>query len=195
MFNEGAEFVFEVLEPGLALKGFVVTEEGDDGVGLKTGEPLIGGGHGAGAGVARAPAVGRFRKGWVEFFSTGKGPGIWAGGMGPEAGGIAFITHVADDEMFLRVEEMEGCLENAVLHHARAEAVAEKDDVVVFADSEGDCGAGNNAEEENEEGLHVMQNTEVVVRINLEIFREMGEYDLFRKNMLFLCADILTARE
>ena len=75
MLDKGVEFAFEVFESGLSLEGFIVTEKGDDDVGLELGEPFVGCGHGAGAGVAGAPAVLGFGKGRVEFFGTGKGPG------------------------------------------------------------------------------------------------------------------------
>jgi len=74
MLDEGAEFAFEIFESGWALKGCVVAEEGDDDVGLELGEPFVGGGHGAVAGVAGAPAVFGFGKRRVEFFGTGEGP-------------------------------------------------------------------------------------------------------------------------
>jgi len=81
----------------------------------------------------------------VEFFGTGEGPGGGAGGVGTEAGGVSFITHIADEEVLFGVLEMKGGFEGAKLHHAGAEAVAEENDTGVFFKRKGGGGRSEDA--------------------------------------------------
>jgi hypothetical protein len=57
--------------------------------------------------------------------------------MGAEAGGVALVAHIADEEVFVCMLPVKLGLEVAVLHHAGAEAVTEEDDAGVFFEGEG----------------------------------------------------------
>lgn len=74
--------------------------------------------------------------------------------MGTESGRVAFIAHVADEEVFIWKPVMKVGLEVAELHHAGAEAVANKDDAGVFFEFERSRGGGEKSEEKEEEVLH-----------------------------------------
>lgn len=65
--------------------------------------------------------------------------------MGAEAGGVALITHVADEEVFFGVKDVEAGFKDSELHHAGAEAVAEEDDAGVFFKRDDFGGGGDDA--------------------------------------------------
>ena len=74
--------------------------------------------------------------------------------MGTEARGVAFVTHVADEELFVGVQELEAGFEGAELHHARAETVSDQDDTGVFFQGKRGRSAGDDAEEKGENFFH-----------------------------------------
>ena len=80
--------------------------------------------------------------------------------MGAEAGGVAFIAHVADEEVLFRVLEVEAGFKLSILHHTGVEAAADEDDAGVLFERDdfgggGDDGGGEKAEGEWDEGeLH-----------------------------------------
>ena len=98
MDDKGIEFRLVVGHALRTIEGFVVAEEGDDGVGLQVGEPLIGGGEES---IARMRGVLR-----AEFFRTREGPLRLAGGMGTKTRGVSGASHIADDELFVGIAEV-----------------------------------------------------------------------------------------
>ncbi len=135
MANPCLEFGLEVGHAVGAIEGLVVPEEGEDGVGLEVGEPLVG------VGEESLAVVGvEFR---VELLGAGEGPLGDAGGMGTETRGIAGPSHVADDELVVGVAEVQLGFEAAEVHVAFGEPVAEEDDAFAgggVCDALGACG-------------------------------------------------------
>lgn len=54
----------------------------------------------------------------MEFLGVGKGPRIRTAGVGAEAGGVAFIAQVANEEVFLGMLEVKAGFERTELHHS-----------------------------------------------------------------------------
>ena len=57
--------------------------------------------------------------------------------VGPEAGGIALVAHVPDEELMLRVAQLQFGLELTGVDHAGAQAVAQEDDPGLLLQPEG----------------------------------------------------------
>lgn len=103
MVNPSSKFSFKAVDPSFVRERFAVAKETDDDVGFEFGEPFIGRRHSSVASVAGAPAVGGFGERRVEFIGLREGPGGGARRVGSEPGGVSFITHVANEEIFLGV--------------------------------------------------------------------------------------------
>ena len=87
--DERVQLAFEVFESGGAVERLIVSEEGEERVGFEVGEPLVGCGVVAGAGV-------RFIL-RAEILSTGESPLRFAGRVRAEAGGVARAAEIPDD--------------------------------------------------------------------------------------------------
>ena len=78
-----------------------------------------------------AGGIGQLR---LELFRTGEGPGLIAAGMRAKARCIPTVAHIANEERILRKPEAELCFEEAVVHHAGAEVIADEDDALAFSE-------------------------------------------------------------
>ena len=117
--DEGVDFGFVVGGAAGAVEGFVITEEGDDGIGLQMKEPLVRGGE-----EALAVMLGVFG---VKLVGAWEGPLAGARRVRTEGRGVARAAHIAHEELLLREAEMELGLEATVIGVALGEAVTDED--------------------------------------------------------------------
>ena len=119
VLDEGVELGFVVGGAGGPVEGFVIAEEGDDGVGLQVEQPLVRRGEESFAVMLRVFGM--------ELLGAGEGPLAGAGGVRAEGGSVARTAHVAHDEVLFREAELQLGLETAIVSVAFGEAVADED--------------------------------------------------------------------
>ena len=95
MLEKGVEFLLEPTQLPLAVKGGVEAEEGKHDVGLKPGEPLVGGFE-----VSFGPG-GDLQLFVDQFLCSGKCilPLLFASGMGTKSRGIPFVAKITYGEV------------------------------------------------------------------------------------------------
>ena len=122
VLHPGVEFGFEVANFGGSVEGFVVAKESDDGVSLQMGEPLVGRGEEAFA------VVDLFVR--VKLLRAGEGPLRDARRVGAESRGVAHVAHVAEEQLPVRVAQVQLGLDAAVMDIALGESVADQHDAL-----------------------------------------------------------------
>ena len=123
--HERVEFGLVVVDPGDAVEGLVVAEEGDDGPRLDVEEPLVGGGE-----EALAVVLGVFG---MELLGAGEGPLAGACGMRTEGGSVAGTSEVSHDEAAVGEAQLELGLDASVVSLTLGEAVADEGDRLALA--------------------------------------------------------------
>ena len=135
MLDKGGELGAKVRKPLLAVKGLVEPEEGEYRVGLKLGQPFIGGRE-----LSRAPMqfIG------VESFGAGKRPRCLARRMGAIPRGIAGAAQISHHHACVRELPVQLGLEVRKVLHPMSKAISDEHDALArgrFAGMNAGCSA------------------------------------------------------
>ena len=120
VLHPGVQFVFKVLHLARSVEGFIVAKEGHDRVRLQMREPLVRRGVEA---LAMMHLLVR-----MKFLRAREGPLRNACWMGTKARGVAHMTHVAEEEFFIRVAQVKLGFDAAIPGVALSQSVADEHD-------------------------------------------------------------------
>ena len=128
VLEKGLKLPLETLQARWAIKRGIESEEGNDGIRLQPGKPLV-------RGFKMSSRAGVFLKSLgYQLLGPRKGelPIVITAGMGPESRRVSFIAQVADHDLRLGKSQVELGLEVAEVIHARAQARPDQSDTVAL---------------------------------------------------------------